>query len=165
MLYYEVYMDLTSLWVFLQKFRNIAGKFIIGVLIFISGWQGGKITSVYYTSNPIIFEDRACDDNSTTSATNDNLLKLHDDGIDQTNVAIENSEIEEGSSLPNSTVAGTSILQGKFVASKNSKLFHHPDCPSVQRIKDENKKWFQNQEEAITSGFLPSQCTKEKLAL
>ena len=50
-------------------------------------------------------------------------------------------------------------------ASKNSNLFHDPSCSSVGRIKDTNKIWFNNQEEAAAAGYSPSKCTRELLGI
>jgi hypothetical protein len=47
---------------------------------------------------------------------------------------------------------------GMFVASKNSKIYHSPDCKYVKRIKDENKIWFKSVEEAREKGYTPHSC-------
>ncbi len=47
----------------------------------------------------------------------------------------------------------------KYVASKNSKVFHKPDCSSVKRIKPENLVGFNSRDEAIKTGRKPcKQC-------
>ena len=53
------------------------------------------------------------------------------------------------------------ILQNKtgvFVASKNSKIYHRPDCKYVKRIKEENKIWFQSAKEAEDRGYTLHNC-------
>ena len=53
------------------------------------------------------------------------------------------------------------ILQNKtgiFVASKNSKIYHRPDCRYVKRIKEENKIWFQSAKEAEDRGYTSHNC-------
>lgn len=51
--------------------------------------------------------------------------------------------------------------RGMFVASKNSKIFHKPDCPYAQKIKEENKIWFSSEKEAEDRGYSPdSRCFK-----
>lgn len=55
------------------------------------------------------------------------------------------------------------ILQNKtgiFVASKNSKIYHRPDCKYVKRIKEENKIWFQSTKEAEDRGYTLHNCGK-----
>lgn len=44
---------------------------------------------------------------------------------------------------------------GMFVASKNSTIYHKPDCKYVKRIKEENKVWFKSAEEAEKAGYKP----------
>ena len=50
----------------------------------------------------------------------------------------------------------TPIAKGKYVASKNSTFYHYPWCPGAQKIKEENKIWFQTKEEAENSGYKPA---------
>ncbi|MEA2098489.1 MAG: hypothetical protein U9P70_05450 [Patescibacteria group bacterium] len=55
------------------------------------------------------------------------------------------------------------ILQNKtgaFVASKNSKIYHKPDCRYVKRIKEKNKVWFQSAKEAEDRGYIPHNCVE-----
>ncbi len=55
------------------------------------------------------------------------------------------------------------ILQNKtemFVASKNSKIYHLPDCKYVKRIKEENKIWFKSAKEAKEKGYSPHSCAE-----
>jgi methylphosphotriester-DNA--protein-cysteine methyltransferase len=49
---------------------------------------------------------------------------------------------------------------GMFVASKNSKIYHSPDCQYVKRIKDENKIFFKSAEDARKKGYTPHSCVK-----
>ncbi len=47
----------------------------------------------------------------------------------------------------------------KYVASKNSKVFHRPDCHWARRIKPENLVYYSSREEAINAGRKPcKQC-------
>ncbi|TRZ78284.1 hypothetical protein D4R87_01075 [bacterium] len=41
---------------------------------------------------------------------------------------------------------------GMFIASKNSDIYHLWTCSSVDRIKDDNKIWFDTKEEAEETG-------------
>jgi len=45
---------------------------------------------------------------------------------------------------------------GLFVGSRNSDVYHKPDCASAAKIKDENKIWFSSEEEAKSKGYRPS---------
>jgi phosphatidylserine/phosphatidylglycerophosphate/cardiolipin synthase-like enzyme len=51
------------------------------------------------------------------------------------------------------------LTQG-YVASKNSTVFHTPDCKWAQRIKEENKIWFKTREEALDKGYKPCKVCK-----
>lgn len=44
------------------------------------------------------------------------------------------------------------FAQGNYVASRNSDVFHDPDCSYVDSIKESNKIWFDTIEEALASG-------------
>jgi hypothetical protein len=43
----------------------------------------------------------------------------------------------------------------KFVASKNSNVFHRPDCSWAKRIKPENLVGYNSREEALKAGKRP----------
>lgn len=45
---------------------------------------------------------------------------------------------------------------GRYVASKNSTFYHYPWCPGAQKIKEENKIWFQSKVEAEQKGYKPA---------
>jgi|SRR3989344_3197288 len=47
-------------------------------------------------------------------------------------------------------------LKGKYIASKNSTFYHYPWCPGAQKIKEENKIWFETKEEAESRGYKPA---------
>jgi hypothetical protein len=47
------------------------------------------------------------------------------------------------------------VAKYKYVASKNSKVFHRPDCSSAKRIKPENLIGYNNRDEAINAGKRP----------
>lgn len=44
----------------------------------------------------------------------------------------------------------------KYVGSKNSDIYHLPDCPGAQRIKEENKRCFNSKSEAEKAGYRPA---------
>lgn len=43
-----------------------------------------------------------------------------------------------------------------YVASKNSDKYHLPWCPSVSRIKEENRIYFSSKSEAEAAGYVPA---------
>ena len=56
----------------------------------------------------------------------------------------------------NPAVQNQYSVQGKYVASKNGGSYHFPWCSGAQRIKEENKIWFQTKEEAEKRGYKPA---------
>lgn len=51
--------------------------------------------------------------------------------------------------------AKPTTIQYKFVASKNSQVFHTPNCSSAKRIKPENLVGYNSRDEAIQAGKRP----------
>jgi len=79
---------------------------------------------------------------------------------DENNVIIKGDKdyISEGVILGGENrELGSSILPGdnamNYVASKNGKLYYKPSCPTVKRIKEENKVWFTTALEAEKAGY------------
>lgn len=54
------------------------------------------------------------------------------------------------------SAAAVILSQGRYVASKNGTVYHYPWCSGAQRIKEENKIWFQTKEEAEGRGYRPA---------
>ncbi len=46
---------------------------------------------------------------------------------------------------------------GNFLASINGKAYYPKDCAAANRIKEENKIWFDTKEEAEAQGYQPAQ--------
>jgi hypothetical protein len=146
-------IDRTAFWIIMQKRSGIIGGGLITLLIFFLGWNAGRIMSPYYTSQPIIFQDRECSACMGSGGTQAELQDVKEQGSAQ-------REIREAEK---NQVAGASndVQQEDFVASINSDLFHHISCSTVSRIKPENKVWFENADRARASGRTPSKCTQE----
>jgi hypothetical protein len=45
---------------------------------------------------------------------------------------------------------------GQLVGSKNGSKYHFPWCAGAQRIKEENKRWFNSPDEARSAGYSPA---------
>ncbi|PCI19833.1 hypothetical protein COB64_02960 [Candidatus Wolfebacteria bacterium] len=58
------------------------------------------------------------------------------------------------------TAQQNSTTTGNFVASKNGAKYYFPWCGTVNRIKDENKVWFETREAAEAAGFEKSSTCK-----
>lgn len=127
----------TSIRMFLAKYDKIIGYFIFGVLLFLLGWQSGRVMSPYYASSPIIFEDRQCSVCPSSGGSPEELKQLVASPVPQ------------------------SASQGLYVGSKNSTLFHHMTCASARSIKAVNQVWFATYEAAVAAGRSPSACTQK----
>lgn len=142
-------LDVTSYWAFWQTHRQKIGSVLVGLLLFLAGWQLGRVTSPYYAASPIIFEDRQCSACSSSGGSLTELQALQGEGAATTQAVAGATQ-------------GLPVQAGTFVASVNSDLYHHSTCSSASRIKPENQLWFASAEEAEAAGYLPSACTKEK---
>lgn len=60
-----------------------------------------------------------------------------------------------GSAETQSALAGSTVTGG-YVASKNGSKYHLPWCSGAQRIKEENKVWFETKAEAEKAGYTPA---------
>lgn len=149
--------DLTTLWAWLQKNKQHAGKLIVALLIFAVGWQTGKVMSPYYTAHPIIFEDKPCENQASSGGSQEELVDLQQQGRGVT------PSPKTAAAETTAAVAGTT--EKLFVGSVNSNLYHHKDCSTANRIKEENKIWFATTEEGEAAGYSPSKCTRQKLGL
>ena len=49
-----------------------------------------------------------------------------------------------------------SLKSGSIVVSKNGTKYHFPWCSGAKRIKEENKIWFNNEQEAREAGYTPA---------
>jgi hypothetical protein len=62
------------------------------------------------------------------------------------------SKIEENK-VPIELEASAVLTEGELVGSKNGSVYHLPWCSGAQRIKEENKVWFNSKEEAEKAGY------------
>ena len=54
------------------------------------------------------------------------------------------------------TVSATAVETGQYVASRNGTKYHFPWCSGAQRIKEENKIFFDTREAAEKAGYGPA---------
>lgn len=52
--------------------------------------------------------------------------------------------------------SGDGEANGRYVASKNGQVYHLPWCAGAQRIKEENKVWYDTKEAAEVAGLRPA---------
>ena len=74
--------------------------------------------------------------------------------ITQGTAAVANVILASSSPLTSTTV-------GKYVGSRSGHSYYLPSCAGVKRIKEANKVWFSNVEEATAKGYHPAAACKE----
>ena len=47
---------------------------------------------------------------------------------------------------------------GAYAGSKNGTKYYTPGCAGLERIKPENRVWFQSREDATLQGYTPASC-------
>ena len=82
----------------------------------------------------------------------------------QVSPIIIDKNIKVGLSVPanyeasgNSSAFKKQAMSGSFVASINGKAYYPANCEAAKRIKEENRIWFENKEEAEAEGYKPAQ--------
>ncbi len=120
---------------FIKNVKSWAGErrsdLITAAFIFLTGMAGfglGRLSVLWVSKQPITIEE--------------------DGGF----------ETREKTNSP-STNQEASILEsakGQFVASKSGTSYHYPWCPGAQKIKEQNKIWFQSKEDAESGGYKPA---------
>jgi hypothetical protein len=84
------------------------------------------------------------------------LGRLSKDNQENSSISIQNNSLATISKYQEVQPPEVLSIGGKYVASKNSNKYHAPWCSGAQRIKEENKIWFNNKEEAEASGYTPA---------
>lgn len=74
--------------------------------------------------------------------------------------AIASSSSANKTSSPSSTVITQSGIQKKYLASKNGKLYYPSSCKASNRIKEENRVWFESPQDAERAGYTSSASCK-----
>ena len=135
----------------------------------IIGFQAGRVTSPYYATHPIIFQEE-CKTANSSGGSAEELLALKNAGKEQPTEQANAVAGEDSALQPKTTptVAGANTRQehsGQFVGSKNSDKYHHLDCSTWKSIKEENQVWFTSREDAESKGYKPTKCTADKLGI
>jgi hypothetical protein len=88
--------------------------------------------------------------------------KVYPDSIKSTSVVSnEEKSLRNYSTVKQKQSQGTNISkEGNYVASKNGKLYYSASCKGANRIKEENKVWFDTASDAEKSGYSPSTSCK-----
>jgi hypothetical protein len=78
----------------------------------------------------------------------------------QSDAKIENLNSDKNTNQPIGNTAST-IATGKIVASKNGKRYYYPNCGGINRIKSENRIYFETKEQAEAKGLTLASGCKE----
>lgn len=70
--------------------------------------------------------------------------------------AVEKVEVTKGAVNIETIGTNSGIIEGGYVASKNSDKYHLPWCGGAQRISEANKIFFATKEEAEKAGYKPA---------
>lgn len=68
----------------------------------------------------------------------------------------QNPPINKKGPQTSAVLTPITTAKGQFVASKSGTSYHYPWCPGALKIKEENKVWFNTQEEAKSGGYKPA---------
>lgn len=112
---------------FLEKTKNFVMPLII-VLTGVASFGLGRLSVLEYQNNPVTISIPDYSDIDLESNVSRSLIN-------------ESSALKEG---------------GKIVASKTGSKYHFPWCSGAKSIATENKIWFNSEEEARRSGYLPA---------
>lgn len=133
----------------------------IAVLLLALGFIAGRWTTLSNTATPIVFQEAPGNQSSEASAKELNALVVEKKPSGQKETATSKSPSVQPTVKAEITSASSQNL-GKFVASVNGEKYYFPDCSEVRRIKDENKIWFDSEDEAKESGYEASVCVQKR---
>ncbi len=85
--------------------------------------------------------------------TKQQVAQVVNSGLGELNQVGDDSSISKQSS---STAEEAVPKTGKYLGSQRGSVYHLPWCSGAQRIKEENKIWFQSKEEAERKGYRPA---------
>ena len=110
------------------------------VLVAVIAFGAGRLSVPEIIRNPIIIEEP----NSSSTA---NILNNVSQSLNSAEQGIQNI---------------TQNAKGMFVASKSGTKYYWPWCSWAERIKEENKVWFNSEAQAQQDGYSPSVCIPQQ---
>jgi hypothetical protein len=135
--------------------RWVTGAIVLLLVLF--GFLVGRWTALTSKSTPIVFQEAP--GGGSSAASPEELRALVAGATDTRSPAAPEPAVRDATAPPSASVAIlSSEPAGAYVASANGAKYYFPSCPEVRRIKEENKIWFDSEEEAKDSGYEPSAC-------
>ncbi len=114
------------------------------VLVAVISFEGGVLKGKTIQDNPLVIEKAP----ASVQISKQDLI----DSADTTGA-------ETAVSIKNSPAANPDCI---FVGSKNSNIYHTPNCPWAKKIKPENIVCFKSADEAAARGYKPdTACVKQ----
>ena len=144
-------MSLSKFFGFIKVYQREVVLVVVVILVSISSYNIGKIVGADRTRPEIKILD-ASSAGDTRDLQQANILNKTTGDTDNT--------VPKQTPTPKPVIDFSTI---QVIASKNSsgKVYHFLWCPSVAKIKEENKITFTNEAEAIGAGYkLAGNCTK-----
>jgi len=119
---------------FLTLDNNLFVTIIIILVAFLS-FGMGRLSMTSQEKTPIVFSQK---------------LPVSSEDVQQ------NFSQQELQGAVSGSLENNSLKSGSIVVSKNGTKYHFPWCSGAQRIKEENKIWFSNEQEARKAGYEPA---------
>lgn len=164
------------------QFKKYRAKIVLGtgaVLLCLMSFLAGRLSSVpespeveittYPEPEKLVLNLEKIDETTLAGTVSGNAsLKINDQAINESDftttigslLTVYNDFIELTTPLgivsftaDNPIAAGLKPTGAQYVASKNGTKYHPVDSGSAKQIKDENKVYFKNQEEAEAAGY------------
>lgn len=116
----------------IKPYKNDIFIVLVIILVALISFGLGRLSKIRENKMPVTIENLSA-----------NMINSQEN-IPQDNQNIKNNQVQINSS------------QGMLIGSKNGTKYHFPWCSGAQRIKEENKIWFSNKEEAEKAGYAPA---------
>ncbi len=113
----------------IKPYKNDIFIVLVIILVALISFGLGRLSKIRENKMPVTIENLSA-----------NMINSQEN-IPQDNQNIKNNQVQINSS------------QGMLIGSKNGTKYHFPWCSGAQRIKEENKIWFSNKEEAEKAGY------------
>lgn len=126
-----------------------------------------KRFSIFLICIFFIFSFSACKENKVAETREAVVINLpKDDSVngyrtenpdysDKTVVSANSVVIDNSNGKNQNNKTQNSNSNGSYCANKNSKVFHKSECGSVSSMKDENKEFFNDRNNALSNGYKP----------
>ena len=116
----------------IKPYKNDIFIVLVIILVALISFGLGRLSKIRENKMPVTIENLSA-----------NMINSQEN-IPQDNQNIKNNQVQINSS------------QGMLIGSKNGTKYHFPWCSGAQRIKEENKIWFSNKEEAEKACYAPA---------